>query len=401
MYVARLALTNFRNYAAADWQPDAATNIIYGDNGQGKTNLLEAVYLLSTAKSFRTSRDRELINWEAAKDPIITARLEVDVVRGRQRLRLELALLGRKEPASPEAPSEASQLAGIAQKKLRVNGIARTAADFIGQANAVLFSSQDIEVIGGPPSLRRRYLDDMKTQVDRRYLRTLSAYNRILEQRNHLLRLILEEKASTDQLEFWDRELVNNGGFLIQQRKDVLGQIRGLLQPLHLQLTSGKEQLALKYIPNLEESLDAPDEQAVKEAFWRKLRKYQPREIGAGATLVGPHRDDLAFVVDGIDLGVYGSRGQQRTLALSLKLAEASYLREVAGDSPIILLDDVFSELDARRRSIIMQALPEYGQIMASATELDRFEPSFLAAGSIFHIREGRITTPPPLEKGD
>lgn len=395
MRLSRLILTNFRNYSRTEWVPHPSNNILYGENGHGKTNLLEAVHFLSTTKSFRTSRDRELINTAAADDPIPSCRIEAEVERGRQKLRLELALMGRKDETptgSPPSQPQSAQLTGIVQKKIRVNGIPRTAVEFIGQLNAVLFSSQDIEVIGGAPALRRRYLDDMKAQVDRQYLRTLAAYNRVLEQRNHLLKLIQEGKASAGQLEFWDKELVDKGAFLIRQRRDLVEEIRTLAYPLHLELTSSKEHLSLEYRPNLETAPASAGQDDIKQAFAAKLKQYQPREIGAGITLVGPHRDDLGICIDGIDLGAYGSRGQQRTVALSLRLAEASYLFQMIGDAPVILLDDVLSELDAQRRSFIMQALPGYGQVISTATELDRFEPSFLAAGSVFHVANGTVT---------
>ncbi len=394
MRLSRLVLTNFRNYSRTEWLPHPSNNILYGDNGHGKTNLLEAVHYLSTTRSFRTSRDRELINRAATQDPIPSCRIEAEVERAGQKLRLELALMGRRDetPAAGASPGpESSQLTGIVQKKIRVNGIPRTTVEFTGQLNAVLFSSQDIEVIGGAPASRRRYLDDMKAQVDRQYLRTLTAYNRVLEQRNHLLKLIQEGKASAGQLEFWDKEIVDKGAFLIRQRRELVDAIGALAHPLQLELTSGGEKLSLEYRPNLETApASAPED--IKQAFAAKLKQYQPREIGAGITLVGPHRDDLGIYVDGIDLGAFGSRGQQRTVALSLRLAEAAYLFKAIGEAPVILLDDVLSELDAQRRGFIMQALPGYGQVISTATELDRFEPSFLAGGSVFHVVNGTVT---------
>lgn len=391
MYLSRLVLTNFRNYSHAEWEPHPSNNILYGDNGLGKTNILEAVYFLSTTKSFRTSRDRELISWAAAQEPLATSRLEGEVVKSQQKLHLELALMGRKGETPAEYPGGPDQLTGIAQKRLRLNGVPRTAAEFIGQVNAVLFSSQDIEVIGGTPALRRRYLDDMKIQVDKQYLRSLTAYNRILEQRNHLLRLIREERASPDQLEFWNKELAEKGAYLIRQRGMLVENVGSLACPLHLTLTAGKERLVLKYLQNLEGMSPSDDDEKVRQVFSAKLKQYQPRELGAGVSLVGPHRDDLSFIVNGIDLGTYGSRGQQRTLALSLKLAEAKYLHQMAADPPIILLDDVLSELDLHRRLLIMKALPEYGQVISTATELDRFDPLFLAAARVFRIKNGAI----------
>lgn len=392
MHLSRLRLTNFRNYSHVEWEPHPGSNILYGDNGQGKTNLLEAVYYLSTTRSFRTSREKELIYWPAVQEPLVTARLEGEVIRTRHKLHLELALLGRKGEAGAASDASPDHLTGIVQKRIRLNSIPRTASEFVGQVNAVLFSSQDIEVINGAPALRRRYLDDMKTQVDKQYLRTLAAYNRVLEQRNHLLRLIQEDRATADQLDFWDRELVAKGAYLMKERWALVENVQRLARPLHLELTSGCEDLVLKYLPNLEAASQSDDAGKLGLLFGARLKQYQPREIGAGMSLVGPHRDDLSFVVNGINLGIYGSRGQQRTLALSLKLTEARYLLEATGDSPIVLLDDVFSELDAARRFLIMRALPEYGQTISTATELERFEPSFLATAKVFRIHNGTVT---------
>ncbi|MBI4333630.1 MAG: DNA replication/repair protein RecF [Chloroflexi bacterium] len=393
MYLASLLLSNFRNYTHAEWKPHPSSNIIHGDNGRGKTNLLEAVYFLATTRSFRAGRDRELISWAATREPIPTARLEGEAVRGQQKLRLEVALMGRKEEtAAGNAPSTGPvPLAGVTQRRIRLNGIPRTAADYAGQVNVVLFSSLDIEVIGGAPALRRRYLDDMKSQVDRHYFRALAAYNRVLEQRNHLLRLIQEERAAPDQLEFWDKELMDKGAYLARHRWALVQSVETLARPLHLALTSDAEELAIRYLPNIEGMAPSDDDQRLKGLFAARLRQFQPREIGAGMSLVGPHRDDINFIVNGTNLGTYGSRGQQRTLALSLKLAEARYLQAAVGDTPIVLLDDVLSELDSHRRRFILQALPEYGQVISTTTDLDRFEPSFLAAAKVFRVSAGEI----------
>jgi DNA replication and repair protein RecF len=394
LYLSRLILTNFRNYSRLEWEACPTNNIVYGGNGQGKTNLLEAVYFLATTRSHRTSHEKELINWAASQDDLPVVRVEGDVCRNRDRLHLELSLLGCKSGVNTHEvspSSESNQITGIAQKKILLNGIPRRAADIVGQIGIVLFTSQDIDVIGGAPLLRRRHMDNIMTQTDSRYLRALANYNRVVEQRNHLLRLIQENRASSDQLEFWNGELIKNGTYLIKHRYKLVKEINLQAPPIHRALTSDEEDLKIVYLPNLEGISPSSDEEEIKQRFAAKLTQHQSREIGAGISLIGPHRDDLTFLVNGTNTGIYGSRGQQRTLALSLKLAEAKFLLKTLGESPIILLDDMLSELDSQRCGLLIQALTEYGQVIITATELDHFDPGFLATAKVFQLKNGAI----------
>lgn len=343
---------------------------------------MEAIYLLATARSHRAATERELINWSTPREGMPVARLLARVQRGRGRVEVEIALRGTYA-SSEEIPSpqEASPFGSAHfQKRIRINGIPRRAVDLVGQVNVVMFSSQDIDLIGGSPSLRRRYLDLTNCQVDPRYLRALQRYSKVLLQRNHLLRLIQERRAEADQLDFWDRELVETGSYLMVQRQLTVAELNDLVQPIHHQLTAGKEELKISYIPSVG-----------KSDFMDRLIEVRKREIAQGMSLVGPHRDDLQFSVNGVDMNVFASRGQQRTIALSLKLAEARFMHSKMGDHPILLLDDVLSELDSARRHHLLESIASYEQVVITATDLDRFAPGFLAQGTLLQVSEGRI----------
>ena len=369
LHIAHLSLTNFRNYQRLELDLPPHLAVFQGDNAQGKTNLLEAIYLLSTAKSHRATAERELINWSTSREEHPVARLVAQVQKTMENLRVELAL--NVAYTSPEAH---------VQKRIRINGVPRRAIDLVGRVNVVLFSSQDIDLIGSTPSLRRRYLDMTNCQVNSRYLSALQKYNKVLLQRNHLLRLIGERRADESQLDFWDQELLEQGSYLIAQRELMVDELNELARPIHHQITAGREELSINYLP----STGTMD-------FGDRLRDARKREIARGMSLVGPHRDDLVFMAGDVNMNVYGSRGQQRTIALSLKLAEARFMRLKIGDEPILLLDDVISELDAARRHQLLGSVASYQQVVITTTDLDHFDPGFLAGAVLFRVSEGRI----------
>jgi len=268
------------------------------------------------------------------------------------------------------------------QKRIKLNGINRRAIDLIGQVNVVLFGSQDIDLIAGAPSIRRRYLDLTNSQVNSRYLRALQQYNKVIAQRNHLLRLIGEHRAQSDQLDFWDRELLEHGSYIIDARKLMVAELEELAQPTHHQLTAGRERLRVTYLP----SVGAAE-------FQDRLQQVRDREVAQGMSVVGPHRDNLSFIANDIDMNIYGSRGQQRTIALSLKLAEARFMNSKTDDAPILLLDDVLSELDLTRRQHLLDFLTSQHQVIITTTDLNCFTPAFLATeASLFQVKEGTLT---------
>lgn len=379
----RLSLTNFRNYIHLELELPAHIVVLQGDNAQGKTNLLEAIYLLATTKSPRAATDRELVNWAAGRDEPPVARLFAEVEKATGTSRVEITLEGQARGL--ESPNHLEPI--YFQKRIRVNGLARRAVDLVGHIKVVMFSPQDIDLIGGAPALRRRYLDVTNSQVDPGYLRALQQYNKVLWQRNHLLRLIREHRAEPRELAFWDQELIEAGSYLIAQRQAEVATLSDLARNIHAQLTGGRESLETVYV----RSVDQEPVQEIGEAFRKALYAAQGKEIALGMSMVGPHRDDLRFLVNGVDMGVYGSRGQHRTIALSLKLAEARFMLEKTGDAPILLLDDVLSELDFERRRHLLNTTAGYQQAIITTTDLDRFEPDFLAQAAKFRVKQGRI----------
>jgi DNA replication and repair protein RecF len=369
---------------------------LQGGNAQGKTNLLEAIYYLSTATSPQAEADRQLINWLAWEEDLPFARLTADIEGGSLR-RLEMTLLPSSE--------------GDLRKEIKINGVKRRVADLLGLLKVVIFLPQDVDLIAGSPSPRRRYLNALISQVDRAYPRALQEYERLLFQRNHLLRR-LRERADFAQLEFWDERLVERGSEIIAARLRGVSALNDLAKEIHLQLTGGEEGLRLFYKSSLplEEGTRSPYQlpldmlhhpasqmlqpqlpvEEIANLFHQRLREGRREEVERGLTLVGPHRDDLRFFIGGMDLTIYGSRGQQRTCALSLKLAQMKLVRAETGEEPILLLDDVMSELDPARREYLLASIGEE-QVIVTATELAPFPPGFLKRAALFRIVEGRV----------
>lgn len=383
MFVRNLQLTNFRNYLNLELSLPACLIIVQGDNAQGKTNLLEAILVISTTKSHRASSDRDLICQASSQDSQPFARLMAEVQKKRDDIKVEVALRG-DGPFYPAATASAQ-----IRKRIRVNGIARRAIDVVGKVNTVIFSAQDIELTCGTPSLCRRYLDQVSSQTDPQYLRSLQRYQKVLVQRNHLLRLIPEQKANPNQLEFWDRELVESGAYIIRHRQYLVGMLTELADSIHQELSGGRENLKIVYRPTVGE--EGEDVKAIESLFFQNLHKLRGKELGQGMTSIGPHRDSLLFEVNQADVGKYGSRGQQRTTALSLKLAEAKFLHTQAGDAPILLLDDVLSELDQTRCQQLLKFILPYEQVMITTTDVDRFDSSILDYASQIKIRQGNV----------
>ena len=390
MFCTHLSLANFRNYARLELDLSPGIAVFVGDNAQGKSNLLEALYLLATTKSFRATADRELINWRAHDSGLSFARLVASVDRAAGRAKLEVVIRedGQRADDSPTPGPTVS-------KRLKLNDVPRRALEVVGAVNVVLFSPQDIELVNGPPAPRRRYLDVTISQVDHRYIRALAHFNKVLMQRNHLLRQIREQRSRPDQLFPWDRELVGAGSYLIQQRTITLALLGELAQDVHRQLTGRQETLDIVYrssvgLASVSRGPSLPLD-AVQGAFTHELRAAQGREVAAGTSILGPHRDDLAFLVDGRDMNVFGSRGQQRTVALALKLAEAEFLHQRIGDQPILLLDDVLSELDEPRRRHVLDAVATHQQVVFTATDLTPFDEEFLGRAAIYRVCEGAV----------
>lgn len=396
MRVRRLQLADYRNFPRLDFSLPTGPVVIVGGNAQGKSNLLEALYLLSAMRSPRADSDGELIRRQAAQmagEPPL-ARLVADVEGHSGALRLEMIVVAR----GGDLGSPAARPAGVprANKVVRVNGVARRLADAVGQLNAVLFTAHDMEVIDGPPSLRRRYLDITISQVDGGYLRALQRYAKVLLQRNHLLKRVQEGSARREEMAFWSQELVREGSYIIRARAQTVATLGPLAAAAHAALTEGQEELALVYQPQLGGAVDGLEAASLSQgelnaAFAQVVARWGEREIAAGVSLLGPHRDDLLFQLNGISAATFASRAQQRTVALALRLAEARYLLEQRGESPVLLLDDVLSELDGRRRAAVLAAIADYEQVLVTATELDRFLADFLEDATLFQVAGGSL----------
>ncbi len=342
--------------------------------------------MLATTRSFRASSDRELIDWRAGEEGQPFARNVGEIVRRRDTLAVEIIL--QEEQAQGQNGNGRA-----VSKRIRINGVPHRAIDLIGQVQVVMFAPQDIDLVQGAPQLRRRYMDVTLSLLDPRYLRALSHYNRVLVQRNHLLRQLKEGRARPNQLPFWDQELTSGGSYLLSRRLALLQALQAHCLPVHRHLTAGKEDLALQYRPSLAGlagcSQATPEETHC--VFAEELAGVQQKELRYGVSLLGPHRDDFFFLVNGRDLGVYGSRGQQRTAVLSIRLAEAELVREWSGEAPILLLDDVMSELDLPRRRQIREAVGRSPQAILTTTDLGVFEPDFLASALVLRVEAGSL----------
>ncbi len=388
MYLESLALTGFRNYVSLNLPLGPGTFILWGDNAQGKSNILEAVYMLATTKSTRASNERELINWGAMDDPLPAARIDGQLTRGGETTRLDVGLVAERGETGVEEESNFSL-----RKQTRVNGVPRRASDVVGTLNAVLFDPQDVDLVTGSPSVRRRYLDVTISQMNRQYLKALQRYTRILTQRNHLLRAIREGKSQSGHLRVWDQPLTEEAAFIHLSRRHMIEEMASLGSNIYGELTGGDETFSLNYVPNPKELSDirVEDVEEVRAVMQARLSANMDREIGQGVTVVGPHRDDVQFEIEGRDTALYGSRGQQRTVVATLKLAEVSLLVDKTGEDPILLLDDILSELDETRRRRVMKTALASQQTILTTTDLDRIDENVRAQARLLRVEGGML----------
>ena len=260
----------------------------------------------------------------------------------------------------------------------------------MGKLNTVSFTAQDIDIITGAPALRRRYLDVALSQISPSYVEALSEYTKVLTQRNHLLKLIQEGRNTEKDLDFWNGKLVETGSHIICERLETIKQWNLLIEPIHASLSSAEDRFSINYLPSVP-PVDGIDLLDVKKAFEKELAAQSRKEIAIGVTTVGSHRDDFTFILNGKNLASFGSRGQQRTGALALKLTEASYIRDVVKDKPVMLLDDVLAELDEKRRKHLLQTVTSYSQILMTSTDLDRFDDPIMKMAARFKIQNGKV----------
>jgi recF protein len=377
MRLTNLRLRAFRNYADLDYDPGAGLNILVGENAQGKSNLLEAVQLLATTKSLRASRDSEMVLQLDGK-PAETAHVTAEVVREREGdVTLDLIIF----------PND--------HKSVKVNGAKRPrVVDLLGQLNAVYFGSIDLAIVNADPSVRRRYLNMEIAQVSPKYVYDLASYKKSLEQRNRLLRDLRERPVRESGLEAWDAQLAHYGAPIIAKRRFFVERLAPLADEIHQELTYGKERLELSYLPSV--PLPATeDSAAMEEAFLSAIEKVKSDELRRGTTLVGPQRDDMRFSINGMDARIFGSQGQQRTVTLSLKLAEYRLVEEYVGESPVMLLDDVMSDLDDSRRSHLLAWIEGRGQTFLTCTNLNAFGEKLLATAEVRYVSAGCLSEAP------
>lgn len=377
MYLKSLRLHAFRNYLEQSIEFEAPKTILLGNNAQGKSNILEAVELLATLKSHRTSRDRDLILEGKPTGQILAT---VERTYGTSDLGIILRSLGRRTLSLNQEPL-------------------RRHLDFLGSINAVEFSSLDLELVRGSPDDRRDWLDTLLVQLEPIYAHILHQYYQVLRQRNALLKGMRKKAddegtkthlaAEISQLHLWDQQLAEAGSRVTRRRARVLARLAPLAQTWHKRISGGKEILKIDYLPNV--SCEGDEPQQVQEAFLEKIEQRRIPEQQLGTTVVGPHRDDVAFIIDQTPAKSYGSQGQQRTLVLALKLAELKLIEEVVGEPPLLLLDDVLAELDPNRQNQLLEVIQGRFQTLITTTYLHSFDAQWLQSSQILTVEGGKI----------
>jgi DNA replication and repair protein RecF len=397
MHVEHLRLTDFRNYRELDLLLPAGLVVLHGRNAQGKSNVLEAVSIAATSRSFRTNTEREVVRWAA---PGHFARVDAFVRRKADTLHIEVVIAdsGQQAPASAtagaEVPATPPLPGALLRKRIRVNGTPRRAMDLLGQMTVVIFAPTHLDLVVGSPSERRRFLDLILCQVHPAYCRALSQYQKIVTQRAALLRRIRDGEESPHALGYWDDQLATLAVPIMRSRADFIDRATGAAGRLYEALARDEllpnAPLNLVYRPSFASTLDG-DTAEVVGAFRQRLTELRKREIAQGANVLGPHRDDMAFLAGDVDLAVYGSRGQQRTVALALKLAELDYIEQETGDQPILLLDDVLSELDAQRRGDLLEAVRNLDQVLMTVTDTTQLPAEALARAHRYDVQGGQV----------
>ena len=390
-YLTHLGITGFRNLADTELDLPMGVVVFFGANAQGKTALLEAVYILAIARSFRAENEREVVNFQTAEAggmALVNGAIESG---GRQ----HLVYVGYQTSARENLARNDGGSSGFSVRKhIRVNRIRRTAAELVGLVNAVLFSAEDMDLVQGPPSGRRRFLDILLSQADPVYVKALQRYQKVVQQRNHLLRLLRDGRAQADEMAFWDAQLVAEGAWITWRRKEALADLSPLFVQHHRELAGHDVDSEGDLQVTYRASVPLGDDCAhTEERFREALAAAQRRERATAVTAVGPHRDDFDLLIDQVDMGIFASRGQARTLALTLKLAEAAYLTAARSDGPIVLLDDVLSEMDSSRREKVLGKAKQYQQVLITTTDVGLTKDYFGSGAAYFKV-EGGVVSP-------
>jgi DNA replication and repair protein RecF len=414
MFLKRLSLTNFRKFTRLDIDLPRRVVLLVGANAQGKTSVLEAVYFLAAFTSFQTHADRQIVNFdEVNRDQLTVTRLVAEYQRSKSKHRLEARLI-----LEPVGVVNSQRL----RKEILLDGVKRSVNEVIGHFNAVIFVPQMSQIVEGAPEDRRRYLNLALAQSTPAYARVLSEYNQALTQRNALLKLLSERggnsdkrntlpSSSVEQLDVWDETLARLGAQIILWRIEAIQQIERLASRVHHELTRGSEILRLSYEPAFD-PLPKPNGQLglkmdvvldrsrlelseIRDGFRASLSALRSVEIARGVTTIGPHRDEIRFLANDIDLGNYGSRGQVRTTLLALKLAEVNWMKDRTGEWPVILLDEVMAELDLYRRADLLKYVGESEQVLFTTTDLHLFPSDFVEKSQVWRVEGGRVEREP------
>lgn len=369
MHIQSIELKNYRNYVDLQLQFENKVNVILGENAQGKTNVMESIFVLAMAKSHRTANDKELILWDEDY-----AKIEGRVKKKNTSIPLEL-LISKKG------------------KKAKVNHIEQQRlSQYVGNMNVVMFAPEDLHLVKGSPQVRRRFIDMEIGQVSAVYLHDMSQYQKVLQQRNHYLKLLqLRKQTDTTMLDVLTEQFIQHAVKIVERRYRFLAMLQDWAEPIHSGISRNLETLKIEYKPSLDVS-ESMDLSKMIEVFEEKFSRIRTREIDRGVTLAGPHRDDLAFFVNDRDVQVYGSQGQQRTAALSLKLAEIELIHSEIGEYPILLLDDVLSELDDYRQSHLLNTIQGKVQTFVTTTSVDGIDHQTLREAGTFTVNKGIVT---------
>jgi DNA replication and repair protein RecF len=398
MYLTHLSLTNFRSFTRLDMEIPRRNLLLVGDNAQGKTSLLEAIYFLATFSSLHAEHDRQIINFLTLSDPLAVSRIVADYSTEDQHRRIEVRLVQEN-------------LSGFStprfRKEILVDGVKRTSHEALGNFLAVIFTPQMMRIIEESPEDRRRYLNLMLCQVIPGYARCLSEYSQAVTQRNALLKQLADRGTDPQQLDYWDTMIADRGARLIQVRIGAIQELELIAARIHRQLTESQEVLRLVYqpaydpLPQVEKQLSLPlstpisrtgyTYEMIRDGFITRLQNIRNEEIARGITTIGPHRDEMRFLSNEIDLGDYGSRGQVRTALLSLKLAECIWIQQKTGHKPVVLLDETLAELDDQRRVDLLTYLSTSEQALLTTTDLKLFSPEFIEKSTVWKVTKGYV----------
>lgn len=370
MHIDQLVLRNYRNYKQQTISFDNKINVIIGENAQGKTNLMEAIYVLAFTRSYRTSKERELIKWNED-----FAKIEGQIIKRNRSFPLEIIISKQGKKAKRNH---------IEQKRL---------SDYIGTLNVVMFAPEDLNLVKGSPQIRRRFIDMELGQIQPTYIYHLGQYQKVLRQRNHLLKQMQRKKKSDETvLDILTEQLVEHAAIVLKKRFAFIKHLRQWAIPIHHEISRTKEALEITYDPSID-VLESAEKIEIERIYLEKFTEIKKSEILRGTTLVGPHRDDLSFFINNKDVKNYGSQGQQRTTALSIKLAEIDLIHDQIGEYPILLLDDVLSELDNYRQSHLLSIIQGKVQTFISTTSVDGIHHDALKKAELYHVSNGSIVT--------